>query len=89
MKKLFNGQMSEKSSFRKRLVSTQKDRMRYSKPQENKFELSKQRRFPSISVTVDIEDTSTKPRKVLKAGSIFALKRCENYNNSLSSVKLT
>ena len=27
-------------------------------------------------------------RKVLKAGSIFALKRCENYNNSLSSVDL-
>jgi hypothetical protein len=27
-------------------------------------------------------------RKVLKAGSILALKRCENYNNSLSSVNL-
>ena len=31
---------------------------------------------------------STMRRKVLKAGSIFALKRCENYNNSLSSVNL-
>lgn len=67
----------------------QKDGIRYGKPQENKFELSKQRRFPFISVTVDIRDTSIKPRKVLKAGSIFTLKRCENYDNSLSSVKLT
>ena len=81
--------MSERGRLRKRLISTQKDEIRYGKPQENKFEPSKQKRFPSISATVDIGNTSTKPRKVLKAGSIFALKRCEYYDNSLSSVKLT
>jgi hypothetical protein len=67
----------------------QKDKIRYGKPQENKFESSKQKRFPSIFAMVNIGNTSTKPRKVLKAGSIFMLKRYENYNNSLSSVKLT
>ena len=37
---------------------------------------------------VGIRNVSTMRRKALKAGSILALKRCENYNNSLSSVKL-
>ena len=37
---------------------------------------------------VDIRDTSMKQKKVWKAGSILALKRCESYNNSLSSVNL-
>ena len=89
MKRFFNEQMLEKNCFRKRLVSTQKDRVRYGKPQEDKFEFSKQGRLPSISATVDLGNTSTKPRKVLKAGSISVLKRYGNYNNSLSSVKLT
>lgn len=53
----------------------------------NSSSFSKQGRLPFISATVGIRNMSTKPRKVLKAGSILALKRCENYNNSLSSVK--
>lgn len=86
-KRIFNGQMSEKTRFRKKLVSTQKDRIGYGKPQGDKFEFSKQGRLPSISVTVDIGNASTKPRKALKADSILVLKRYESYNNSLSSVK--
>ena len=84
-----NGQMSENDRSRKGLASTQKDRIRYGKPQEDKFEISNQGRLPSITATVVLGNTSTKPRKVLKAGSISALKRCGNYNNSLSSVKIT
>ena len=87
MKKSFNGQVSENDCFRKRLVSMQKDRVGYGKPQGDKFEFSKQGRLPSISVTVDIGNASTKPRKALKADSILVLKRYESYNNSLSSVK--
>ena len=89
MKKFFNEQMLERNCFRKKLVSMQKDRIRYGKPQEDKSESSKQGRLPSISATVDLGNTSTKPRKVLKMGSISTLKRCGNYNNSLSSVNLT
>ena len=66
----------------------QKDEIRYGKPQGNKFEFSKRGRFPSITATVVLGNTSMKQKKVLKAGSISALKRCGNYNNSLSSVKL-
>ena len=70
-------------------LQRKKDRIRYGKPQEDKFEISNQGRLPSITATVVLGNTSTKPRKVLKAGSISALKRCGNYNNSLSSVELT
>ena len=70
-------------------LQCKKDRIRYGKPQEDKFEISNRGRLPSITATVVLGNTSTKPRKVLKAGSISALKRCGNYNNSLSSVELT
>ena len=70
-------------------LQRKKDRIRDGKPQEDKFEISNRGRLPSITATVVLGSTSTKPRKVLKAGSIFALKRCGNYDNSLSSVKLT
>ena len=89
MKNIRQERLLETSGFRKRLASTQKDRIRYGKPQGDKFEFSKQGRLPSISATVDLGNTSMKQKKVLKAGSISALKRCGNYDNSLSSVDLT
>ena len=81
--------MPESGCSRKGLASPQKDRIRYGKPQGNKFEISNQGRFPSITATVVLGNTSMKPKKVLKAGSISMLKRYGNYNNSLSSVELT
>ena len=88
MKDTRQGLLSEASGSRKELASTQKDRIRYGKPQEDKFEICTQGRLPSISATVDLGNTSMKQKKVLKAGSISALKRCGNYDNSLSSVKI-
>ena len=89
MKHTHQGRLSEVSGSRKGLASTQQERIRYGKPQGDKFETSNQGRFPSISATVDLGNTSMKQKKVLKAGSISTLKRCGNYNNSLSSVKIT
>ena len=88
MKDTRQGLLSEASGSRKELASTQKDRIRYGKPQGDKFEICTQGRLPSISATVDLGNTSMKQKKVLKAGSISALKRCGNYDNSLSSVKI-
>ena len=89
MKWIINGEISEIRRSRKELASMQKDEIRYGKPQEDKFEICNQGRLPSISATVDLGNTSMKQKKVSKAGSISALKRCGNYNNSLSSVKIT
>ena len=89
MKWTINGEISEIERSRKELASTQKDEIRYGKPQGDKFEICNRGRLPSISATVDLGNTSMKQKKVLKAGSISALKRCGNYNNSLSSVKIT
>ena len=53
----------------------------------NSSRFSSQGRLPSISAMVGIGNASTKPRNALKARSISTLKRCGNYNNSVSSVK--
>ena len=70
-------------------LQRKKDRIRYGKPQEDKFEISNQGRLPSITATVVLGNTSMKPKKVSEAGSISVLKRYGNYDNSLSSVKIT
>ena len=81
--------MPESNCSRKGLALTQKDKVRYGKPQGDKFEVSNRGRLPSITATVVLGNTSMKPKKVSEAGSISVLKRYGNYDNSLSSVKIT